>query len=908
MAPASEESSPWLALGLTYRSDDPDQVFQQYLQQIADEGLRRYQEIIQTGSKQGESLWQHVLNGAAIIERLRSLFQLEATELRCLLLAITVHDINKLPAYGQDSSGKAVRYANAATLEHLASELAALQADHFFPEWQEYLRDIKFLVDSQQDQAIQISQFSLSFLQQCRLPRSRLEGPLRALLRTADVLDLSHSSDQASRHERHIHQKALERLNEGLHLSGARQRYRFIGHRLAELRGLLSNTIHNQVAEMLKEHYGEHHCIPLLLHAEGIDYLLDRSMRFEWTREWQRELARRVVNRLAKMQQQGLTEFIKARPSGISVDEAALQSGAPIEQIFGCITNVVRRKQYRDEWRQERETAARQDLETFLNSPQAAADPALRAQCQALLAEQQLLPTDPEALQRGEFLMAYRNFLDAHRGEELKRLHEDAWQRVARLFGVPEERQPLYALINSYRRGYVMARDLPTTPLLEMEAAALADLARLEEQAQRAAPQRTGRGGKRGNRASPSPQSAAADSDNQQGSAMGSNAAEAGDASTSPLTVAGDDLQALSTSSPQEEAILDYLDRHLSFWDLSSGERQQPVDFRANLRHYADPRYTDRQCSYCSSPLPAEEWMALQVPPSIGVQQFSNRLEGGSPREPKRNICPICRTQFLLEKLAWPSHRDKQGSELQTFYLHLFPYSFFPEPLLRAWWQTVESLIGEDTVAIDPETRDEEQWQRLAAGQVLYKLHCRMDLHQGLILPRYAEALGPTPVLPLTINQQGYGRQYLVALEKALVLAAWFDCRVLLSRLPTPLLNLEQEMIGSEPVAFMAEGIPQALAWLLPEQVLTRPQVRALCRRLALLHQLAHKLQPDALSTVKVLYDLVTAAAQDPLALYHEVDRLIEEKAGKQRQNPLTLSYQVAPLLEQLLGAAEAIS
>nr|BBH92930.1 hypothetical protein KTA_11290 [Thermogemmatispora argillosa] len=895
MAPASEEASGWFALGLTYRSEDPEHVFQQYLEQIVDGGLRRYQEIIQTGGKQGESLWQHVLNGAAIIERLRPLFGLNARESRCLLLAITVHDLNKLPAYGgagasqagapqqsaaerreKDRSGQTVRYANAATPEHLARELEALQADQFFPEWREYLWDIKFLVDSQQDQALQISQISLRFVQQCRLPRERLEGPLRALLRTADVLDLSRSSDQASHHERHIHQKALERLNEGLHLSGARQRYRFIGHRLAELRGLLSNTIHNQVVELLKDRYGEEHCIPLLSHAKGIDYLLDRAIPFEWTPELQRELARRVVRRLAEMQQDGLAEFIKARPSGISVDVAALQSGAPIEHIFGCITNVVMRKQYREEWRQEREAGARQDLETFLASPQAAADPALRAQCQALLTEQSLLPTDPEALKRGELLMAYRNFLDAHRSEELKRLHEDAWQRVARLFGVPEERQPLYALINSYRRGYVMARDVAATPLREMEAAALADLARLDAQAQQADSSRPGRG-RRGGRAAATSQPA--QSSPQQGSAGGSAA---------------------------EAAILDYLARHLRFWDLSTGELQQPVDFQAPLRHYADPRYADRQCSYCSSPLPAEEWMALQVPPSIGVQQFSNRLEGGSSREPKRNICPICRWQFLLEKLAWPSHRDKQGNEQQTFYLHLFPYSSFPEPLLRAWWQTVESFIGEDTVAIDPDTSDEKQWQRLAAGQVLHRLRCRQDLHQGLVLPRYAEALGPTPVLPLIINQRGYGCQYLVALEKALLLAAWFDCRVLLSRLPTPLLNLEQEAIESEPVAFMAEGVPQVLTWLLPEQVLTRERVRAVCRRLALLHKLARYLQVAASSTVAVLYDLVAAAAHDPLALYHEVDRLIEEQASKQHQNPLTLSYQVAPLLEQLLSTGQA--
>ncbi len=84
--------------------------------------------------------------------------------------------------------------------------------------------------------------------------------------------------------------------------------------------------------------------------------------------------------------------------------------------------------------------------------------------------------------------------------------------------------------------------------------------------------------------------------------------------------------------------------------------------------------------------------MSIQVPPNIGVQSFSNRLEAGSLRDPKRNVCDICRTQFILEKLAWRSHRDKQGSEQVTFYLHLFPYSYYTQPMLQAWWQSIEKV------------------------------------------------------------------------------------------------------------------------------------------------------------------------------------------------------------------------
>ena len=73
--------------------------------------------------------------------------------------------------------------------------------------------------------------------------------------------------------------------------------------------------------------------------------------------------------------------------------------------------------------------------------------------------------------------------------------------------------------------------------------------------------------------------------------------------------------------------------------------------------------------------------MAANAPGSVGVQSFSNRLVGGSSREPKRNICAVCRVQFILEKLAWSTHRDKHGGDYTTFYFHFYPYSFFTEPL-----------------------------------------------------------------------------------------------------------------------------------------------------------------------------------------------------------------------------------
>ena len=97
--------------------------------------------------------------------------------------------------------------------------------------------------------------------------------------------------------------------------------------------------------------------------------------------------------------------------------------------------------------------------------------------------------------------------------------------------------------------------------------------------------------------------------------------------------------------------------------------------------------------------------MAAQAPGNIGVQSFSNCLEGGSKYEPKRNVCDTCRMQFILEKVAWRSHGDKQGAKQSTFYLHLFPYAFFTKAQLHAWWRSIDHLRDRDHTAFFLDTR-----------------------------------------------------------------------------------------------------------------------------------------------------------------------------------------------------------
>ena len=862
-------------LELFYHNPDGSVVLEEYIEYIANKNLRRYKQIIHTGGKAGESLWSHIMNLVTTIEKLRPLFNLDVYEMRCLLLALTIHDLNKVERYQTRADGKNASYANAASQPNILDALKELDVDHFFPEWKDYQFDIVYLAHAHQEGSTVLTVFDQREIDRCLLDVGRLEGPLKFLMKIADVSDNSHSGDHTTWKEKHIRDKLLDHVNAALNEDGSPRRYRFIGHRFAEQRGLMTNIMHNEMVAFLLDTYGKEACIDLLYHPEGVDYLLDTRIALHWTAEIQQSVAKRIGQRFAQMQLKQLEQFIKSTPSGIGVDDAAMQSGAPIEKIFFVIVNVVERKQYRLDWQEQRTLFMRRDLENALHNDVLAYD--LKEQIADLLREANLLPLDDERLKRGELVMAYRNFLKDHHADQLKAIKQDAWHRVARLFRLPEELDALYTLIDPFRRAYFMARDLPDLSIDQMKDALLEDLVTLDAQAMQVFVERK--------------------------------------AKKSHLETPSSNVEDNEIISFDLASLTDYLERHLEVWDSTlntptDSKPVQPINFGESLLRYADPKRPHMQCCSCGSPLKAEEWMSIQVPSNIGVQSFSNRLEAGSARDPKRNVCAICRTQFILEKLAWRSHRDKQGNEQVTFYLHLFPYSYYTQPLLQAWWQSIEKLRDGDHTTLFFDTRDYfSAWERFQEGVPLRYYRMKMD---GIGIPTLSEALSNTPVLPLIVSGRNYGMQFLIALEKTALLAQWFDCRVLLSRMPVPSLNLANEYIGQEPVALLVENAPRVMSWLVSDTSFTRPGVEKLCHKLSKVHQIADTLAARDESFESTIYDLVVAASGDPLAMHYEVDRLIEKNATRKKgkkpeYQAIQLSSVVAPLLQELSQLSQEI-
>jgi len=689
-------------------TDDSARVYRDYLYYVANGNMRSYKEIVHDrGKKQGQSYYNHVMDLIAIVEKLRPALDLNRNETRCVLLALTIHDMNKIPPYNKRPDGRETSYTNAATQENIEKELERLDVESFFPAWRSYLLDITLLAHFHQESAtgtvLTIDQRKIS---QCVLPSPHLKGPLKFLMKAADVADNSHSGDQCNQDEAHIRDKLLQHINAAM----PERQYRFFGHRLAELRGIFTNVMHNELLKYFQEHYGKDACIDLIYYPEGVNYLLDKEIALDWSDETLRIVATRIQQRLAAIQLDDIAQFIKARPAGIVVDDAALASGATVEQLIEVIVNTVLRKQYKAEWRIQRDTNAHNDLEAALAN--AKTNVQLKEQVTMFLQQHtQLIASDEEALKRGEFASAYRKFLEDHRADQLKVVKGDTWTRLYRLFKLPEERYALYGLIDPFRRGYFLATDLPQFDIDSMKNMALADITALEQEVQTI------------------------------------RVAEKVKKSTESANKGRGDTLDTVASIPY---IVDYLRRNVEVWETPIGQEtfSKPVgsaQFGDTLRQYANAKRLHEQCCYCGSPLKAGEWMSAQVPSNIGVQSFSNRLEAGSIRDPKRNVCDACRMQFILEKLAWRNHGDKQGGKQSTFYLHLFPYSFFTRPTLSSWWLSIQSLRDSDHRAFLLDTKTYfRTWTTTQNEPPIQGFRTGMN---GLGLPMLSETLSTTAAL-----------------------------------------------------------------------------------------------------------------------------------------------------------------
>jgi CRISPR-associated protein Csc3 len=312
-------------------------------------------------------------------------------------------------------------------------------------------------------------------------------------------------------------------------------------------------------------------------------------------------------------------------------------------------------------------------------------------------------------------------------------------------------------------------------------------------------------------------------------------------------------------------ALTDYVTCHVTF----SFETEQQIDFATALQAYVESNH--RQCCHCGSEFRTTSWMAPHVPADIGVQSFSNRLPGGWIREPKKNICLVCRAQFILEKLNRLSAKN-----VKTFYLHLYPYTFYTVVFIKALCDEVNELLATDTTVVmlgsDDVLRETSGHSSLPL-RLIPRTKAGKPHTFGLALPHYAEFVGNVIIFPMNCPGGNDAEQFLFALQNVLVMQRFLGCKAVLTS--SPVSPVSRDAFND----FFVDGVPLGFEGLLPEPDLDRQGLNELWGRMGALIRLRSELYNPEREENSILVLARAMADVSGLSVFHEADRMVEMRA-----------------------------
>ena len=785
----SEIEELFLTLGIGSEADD---LFREYVGEIANGKLRKYQEIIQYGAKAGQSLYLHIINGICVLERLRPILNLDNIEVQVLFSAFSVHDLNKLDQFQNEK--RSFNYL--ANAKNVSAALTNLEMERFFPEWQDYLKDVEVLVRAHSgyyntyDETLDLNYDPYS------LEKDRLLKYLIPIIRAMDVIDLSKTLEEHAKK-----QDFLKKIN---NISNVQ--YDFVYHKVSEQRGILTNLIHNEIVKYLET---EKDLLPLLYYPDGVAYLVDRNRDVQITTDEIATIGNVVVDNIEAKTRGEFSKFIQGSPAGIKVDEKCLSLGLSFQQIWNEVQNIISERKYasnvdamNDRCRGRLQNTREQldGAKPSRKNPDPAAQVVL---IDEILAEDAyLLPPDDDAVKIGELVRTYYIFLKKHFSKNVP----DAWNYIYDLLKLPlvienATLRPRYATFNALSdRGYIIGRDLYNDgrDFDEIYELILQD---------------------------------------------GTNL-----------------METLQTES-EFEVLKDYVRKYVDF-DFAVGRSK---DFATNLKRYVKDNHV--QCSTCGSEFGTDLWMKSDVSPNIKVQQFSNRLEGGSSREPKRHVCSVCRTQYILDKICY----NMSGST-STFFIHLYPPSFFTDVLINAFRAAQDRFRNPDFPSVYLKTYDVFRTYREKAQLVLPVSQTKSN---GNPLPEFSEALGNILTIPVnTPGQNNHTENVLYAIENALLYQRFLGCRAVLTDSSVPIFS------GGEFSHFFIDHIPPAFRGWLPDNDLDSDMTQQVFDQLLNMHSIRSKI--GSIETDD-LVRLIRSLNYDVLEPYYVTHKMIKrEQAGEE--------------------------
>lgn len=765
-------------------SGPPDDVLGDYIRSIVNGGLVRYRRIIQYGNKQGQPLDAHVIDLVFTFARLAQLLVLDETVQRVMMLALSAHDINKVVGEQQQ-----VRFGDLASPETIGQELEQLGADAFFPNWRDYLVDIVALIRAHSGHFHHSGELLLARSVQARkYALGEQVQRLTHLMKGLDVLDLSHSlAEQQHKATFLSHLNAYSTIQ-----------YEFVHHVVGEQRGILTNVIHNRIAEYL---WRNHKVMPLLYYPDGVAYLAPRGMSIEVDEHAYDAMGHAIANFLEEQTRESIEGFIQNTQQGIKVDEKCLELGIGSEQLWGRVDAIVQSKVYKFD-KLELQICSR--VQKKVQADQSAAAQQIRDR----ISQGRVLPRNQNTLRLGELIRTYYIFLAKH----FEKRYKNPWNHLFELLQIGAEERSQFALFDpNYDRAYVAAAVVPLSYDEVLQAIQLDSAVLLGEQ---------------------------------------------------------------KLDSPWEPVFCQYIRQQVRF----SFQQAANVDFSSYVNRYVTDNH--RQSAFGSSSFKADPWRAGDVARSIKVQQFSNRLAAG-PGDPVKNVDPVTRAQFLLEKLNYAPAYDAT-----TYYLQIYPYAFFTDAYLKMWRDTLRELASEDVSALFLKT--DEVLRSIFNDSGRIELHVSGAKSNGLPLPGAGEVFGNLLILPLNAPGGNDTERFWYAFTCAFAMHRFVGGRVVLTRSPVPILSAAE----AQAVDLYTDSIPSTLSGLLWQNGYTYHELAVLQLQLAAVYAI----QREVGGTSDELMPLLRSLGEGPLGIYFAAERLLVKqiKANKKAKAPEWLAIRTS--------------
>ena len=583
--------------------------------------------------------------------------------------------------------------------------------------------------------------------------------------------------------------------------------YKFVYHKVSEQRGILTNLLHNEIVKYLE---AEKDLLPLLYYPDGVAYLVDQNSDVQITTDEIAIIGNVIVDNIEAKTREEFSKFIQGSPAGIKVDKKCLSLGISFQKIWNEVQNIISQKKY----------AANVD--------------AMNDRCRGRLqnTRQQLIGTKPS--KKNPDPAAQVTLID-------EILAEDAY-----LLPPDDDAVKIGELVRTY---YIFLKKHFSKNIPDVWNY-IYDLLKLPLVIENA---------------SLRPRYATFNALSDRGYIVGRDLYNKGvdfGEIYELILQDGTNLMATLQTESEFDVLKDYVRKYVDF-DFAVGRSK---DFATNLKRYVENNHV--QCSTCGSEFGTDLWMKPDVPPNIKVQQFSNRLQGGSSREPKRRVCSVCRTQYMLDKICY-----NMSSSTSTFFIHLYPPSFFTDVLIKAFRDAQNRFRDPDFPSVYLKTYDAIRHYQETTQLELILPFSRTKVN-GNPLPKFSEALGNILTIPVNTPGGNHTENTLYALENALLYQRFLGCRAVLTDSSIPIFS------GGEFSHFFIDHIPPAFRGWLPDNDLDSEMTQQAFEQLCNMHSIRSKI--GSIET-NDLVRLIRSLNYDVLELYYVTHKMIKrEQAGNE--------------------------